>query len=48
MEVEIALENSRYVVIFKINKENITCSIMPSNAIQRALLNASYVKDPGI
>lgn len=48
MEVEIVLENSPYVVISKITKENITYSIMPSNVIQQTLLNASYVKDPGI
>lgn len=46
MDVEIILNNSQYVMISK--KENITFSIMPSNAIQQTLLNPSYVKDTGI
>lgn len=47
MDIEIILDNSPYVMISKIKKENITCSIMPSNTIQQTLLNPSYVKDPG-
>lgn len=43
MAVEILWENSQYVMISQINKENITCSIMSPT-----LLSASYGKDPGI
>lgn len=42
------LDNSQLVMISKINGESLTCAIMPISAIHPALLNARYVKDPGI
>jgi len=35
-------------MISKINGESLPCSIMPVSTIHPALLNACYVKDPGI
>ena len=42
------LDNSQLVMISKINGESLHCSIMPVSTIHPALLNACYVKDPGI
>lgn len=47
MGVERVLDNSQLVMISKINEESILYSIMLFSAIQQ-ILNACYVKDPGI